>query len=155
MTVGFVGRANNWAHRIRRVHAAPPSMVRQPPSAYTELIRVLARSLDSQVTGRDVQPPVTKSDVNDAIQRRTVHYRGRVQGVGFRFTVQAIAARHDVRGFVRNLSDGRVVLMAEGTAAALDDFLSAVDDEMQRYIAGRDTSIEAATGEFSDFVIRR
>jgi acylphosphatase len=48
--------------------------------------------------------------------------RGDVQGVGFRFFTQRAAARHQVRGYVRNLPDGRVESHAEGTAKAVEDF---------------------------------
>ena len=46
--------------------------------------------------------------------RRTSHFSGHVQGVGFRYTVQDLAADFDVRGYVRNLPDGRVELVVEG-----------------------------------------
>ncbi|MCA1818293.1 MAG: acylphosphatase, partial [Acidobacteria bacterium] len=39
---------------------------------------------------------------------------GRVQRVGFRFFAQRAAARHQVAGYVRNLADGRVEVLAEG-----------------------------------------
>ena len=47
---------------------------------------------------------------------------GEVQGVGYRFFVQRSSARHQVRGYVRNLEDGRVEVLAEGKAAAVDAF---------------------------------
>jgi acylphosphatase len=49
-----------------------------------------------------------------ALERRTVFYSGLVQGVGFRYTTQRIAQQHAFAGFVRNLPDGRVQLVAEG-----------------------------------------
>jgi len=47
---------------------------------------------------------------------------GRVQGVGYRFFVQRAAARHQVRGYVRNLDDGSVESLAEGDAKAVENF---------------------------------
>jgi acylphosphatase len=44
---------------------------------------------------------------------------GRVQGVGFRFFTEAAAAREGLRGWVRNLPDGRVEVVAEGDAEAV------------------------------------
>ena len=46
--------------------------------------------------------------------RNTVHYTGHVQGVGFRYTTTTIAGKHNVAGYVQNLPDGRVRLVAEG-----------------------------------------
>jgi acylphosphatase len=91
---------------------------------------------------------------NEASQRREVVYSGRVQGVGFRYTVRAIAARFDVTGFVRNLADGRVHLVAEGTPAVLDGILAAIADEMERYIERAETTTRPASGEFADLQIR-
>lgn len=45
---------------------------------------------------------------------------GRVQGVGFRMFAEAAAAREGVHGYVRNLADGGVEVMAEGDQAAMD-----------------------------------
>ena len=53
---------------------------------------------------------------------RHLFISGLVQGVGFRFFAQRAAARHQVRGFVRNLEDGRVEAWAEGQPAAVNDF---------------------------------
>ena len=47
---------------------------------------------------------------------------GRVQGVGFRYFAQAAASRENVDGWARNLSDGRVEILAEGEEDALERF---------------------------------
>lgn len=47
---------------------------------------------------------------------------GTVQGVGFRFFAQRAAARHQVLGYVRNLTDGRVEAFAEGEAKTVEAF---------------------------------
>ena len=47
---------------------------------------------------------------------------GDVQGVGFRYFTQRVAARHQVTGYVRNLADGRVEALAEGTPESVEGF---------------------------------
>ena len=48
--------------------------------------------------------------------------RGDVQGVGYRFFTQRAAARHQVRGYVRNLPDGAVESYVEGIDKAVENF---------------------------------
>ena len=92
--------------------------------------------------------------VSEAPERREVYYRGRVQGVGFRYTTRSVAQRFEVTGFVKNLPDGRVQLVAEGAPAELERFLGAVEDHLGRYVADAQQHSSAATGEFSGFEIR-
>ena len=47
---------------------------------------------------------------------------GEVQGVGYRFFAQRAAARHQVVGYVKNLDDGRVEVLAEGPAPQVEAF---------------------------------
>lgn len=47
---------------------------------------------------------------------------GIVQGVGYRFFVERMAAQHDIRGYAKNLRDGRVEVYAIGTADQLARF---------------------------------
>jgi acylphosphatase len=83
-----------------------------------------------------------------------IFYSGRVQGVGFRYTVKLTATGFDVTGTVRNLPDGRVELVAEGTKEELDAFHRAIQDsEVGRFIRQETTSWSEATGEFRGFEI--
>lgn len=88
------------------------------------------------------------------LERRTVHYAGRVQGVGFRYMTTSIAQRFAVAGFVQNLSDGRVRLVAEGTVSELNAFFAAIDDAMSLNIRERQVDSSAPSGEFHDFRTR-
>ena len=48
--------------------------------------------------------------------------KGRVQGVGFRCFVQRSAAKHQVKGYVRNLENGDVECYAEGAEKSVELF---------------------------------
>jgi acylphosphatase len=70
---------------------------------------------------------------------KLVYYAGDVQGVGFRATATSIARRHPaVRGWVRNLADGRVELFADGPGDAVEAFLTDVRDRMAGHIDTED-----------------
>jgi acylphosphatase len=86
--------------------------------------------------------------------RRQVYFQGRVQGVGFRYTVRNIAMRHNITGYVRNLPDGRVELVAEGPDDEMDQFLESIKQRMHEYIREVQQHIHPATGEFPQFQIR-
>ena len=83
-----------------------------------------------------------------------IHYSGTVQGVGFRYTVRHIASRFEVTGFVRNLRDGRVQLVAEGEKGEIDQFLEAIDDSLGGYVRQKDVHQSVATKQFASFDIR-
>ena len=66
---------------------------------------------------------------------RHVFYEGRVQGVGFRYTTRRIATGFEVAGWVRNLPDGRVEMLAAGESDELEAFLQAIrDSELASFI---------------------
>lgn len=80
-------------------------------------------------------------------------YSGRVQGVGFRYTARNLALNFDVTGFVRNLPDGRVELVVEGTAREVEAFLSALSERMTDFVRRAEKHAEPATGQFQAFQI--
>ena len=60
------------------------------------------------------------------LHARRWYIDGRVQGVGFRYFAQARALEVGLRGWARNLEDGRVEVYATGTDQQLDEFRGAV-----------------------------
>ena len=81
--------------------------------------------------------------------RVELRVHGRVQGVGFRYATEREAGRLGLRGFVRNLDDGSVEIVAEGDAAALDRLVAWAHHGPRMAIVDRvDVTRSAATGEF-------
>jgi acylphosphatase len=85
--------------------------------------------------------------------RKHVYYAGAVQGVGFRYTARRLARHAGLTGFVKNLDDGRVEVVAEGRAAAVDRYLADVAEAMQEYIRGVEAIDETPTDEFDAFTV--
>ena len=86
------------------------------------------------------------------IARRFI-VRGRVQGVGFRYFAIRAAQKVGVSGTVRNLPDGTVEAIAEGSETAIAEFRSELEhgpsyghvsrvDEMEMQPSGRYTGFE-------------
>ena len=59
----------------------------------------------------------------EATRRVHVHIRGRVQGVALRHYTRETARQLALSGWVRNLADGGVEAVAEGSGAALEQFV--------------------------------
>ena len=58
-----------------------------------------------------------------SIQRVRLIITGRVQGVGFRFSTREAAIQRGVNGWVRNLSDGRVEAVLEGSQPDVESMI--------------------------------
>lgn len=81
---------------------------------------------------------------------------GEVQGVGYRYFAQRSAAKHQIRGYVKNLADGRVEILAEGVEKAVNEFKH---DLAAGPTHGRVTGVEELvvdpSGRYSSFRIDR
>jgi acylphosphatase len=82
-----------------------------------------------------------------------VFFSGTVQGVGFRFAVKNIADNFMVTGCVRNRSDGRVELVAEGQTQELEDFLKEIERTMSAYISKKIIEWNAPEKKYDSFEI--
>ena len=55
------------------------------------------------------------------LKRIHIFVTGRVQGVFFRQSTRVMAIKNNVNGWVRNLDDGRVEIVAEGETQNIDN----------------------------------
>jgi acylphosphatase len=87
------------------------------------------------------------------MERITAIAKGRVQGVGYRLFVASCAHMTGVHGYVRNMQDGSVMMVAESSRASLEDFVRMVRALEELLIQVRDLSVTpcAATGEYKGF----
>ncbi|MBO6103115.1 MAG: acylphosphatase [Opitutales bacterium] len=75
--------------------------------------------------------------------RLQIWFEGHVQGVGFRYKANFIAKGYDVSGFVRNLDDGRVHLLACGAEREVREYAA----ELKRAMA----DVIKKAEEYADF----
>ena len=81
---------------------------------------------------------------------------GTVQGVGFRFFTQRAAARHQVRGYVRNLADGRVEALAEGDAKDVQGFFEDLSTGPKyAEVSDVEETVLEPSGLYSSFLIEK
>jgi len=83
-----------------------------------------------------------------------VFYSGRVQGVGFRFTAEDIAGDLGINGWVKNLRDGRVEIVAEAEEGLILQFMTRLNQYFSNYIRDQDIQWQEAKGELQDFKVR-
>ena len=81
--------------------------------------------------------------------------QGHVQGVSFRYYTQRLARELRLTGYVRNLWDGSVEVVAEGQRPVLDELLAFLHAGPQGALVLQvGTKWLAPTGEFDRFEVR-
>ena len=71
-----------------------------------------------------------------------------------RYKVSYIARRHNLRGYIKNLEDGRVEIVVEGYKDRIESFIKDIDiKEYPIYVESIDVRYEDARNEFRSFKI--
>ncbi len=87
--------------------------------------------------------------------RALIIVRGIVQGVGYRFFTVKKAREYQIRGYVRNIPDGTVEVMAEGDKGMLQDFIKQLRiGPVSAQITGMDVQWFDDEMGFEDFNIK-
>ena len=78
---------------------------------------------------------------------------GRVQGVGFRFTARRAASRRQLTGYVRNMPNGSVEMLAQGRPEDVNDCIQDIKEYFTGYL--KETKIEEIPPDprYTDFKI--
>jgi acylphosphatase len=88
-------------------------------------------------------------------RRAHLFVTGRVQGVFFRLETKHNADRHDVKGWVRNLPDGRVEALFEGEKHAVETLIAFCrQGPSGAEVAKIELTWQTYTGEFDRFKIK-
>lgn len=87
-------------------------------------------------------------------KRAHIYYEGMVQGVGFRLSAQARAISLGLKGWVKNLDDGRVEVLCEGAERDVKTFLEKMALAFGTYVGHADIEWTDAIGEYEGFDIR-
>ena len=89
------------------------------------------------------------------LKRIHIFVTGRVQGVFFRQSTRVIAIKNNVNGWVRNLDDGRVEIIAEGEIQNIDALVDwCKTGPANSRVDEFELSEENPTGEFENFEVR-
>jgi len=80
--------------------------------------------------------------------RLTARFTGNVQGVGFRATAVNLSKDFIVAGTVKNMDDGSVRLVVEGSENQVTGMLHAIEMRLVNKIDNVDTDTAPATDQF-------
>ncbi len=92
--------------------------------------------------------------MEESVFHTEIFYSGRVQGVGFRYCTYQAAREFEVSGYVTNLSDGRVLLEAEGIESEIIGFKKEVENRLQPFIRKTEEKSQHRIPRFSGFTLK-
>jgi acylphosphatase len=84
---------------------------------------------------------------------RRIIFSGQVQGVGFRFTAHRIAGRYALTGWVRNVRDGTVEMVAQGVSEDIDECIRDIEDSFRGCVTETKTDEIPPSPQYRDFKI--
>ena len=86
--------------------------------------------------------------------RKRIYFSGRVQGVGFRYTAKMRADSLGLTGYVMNLSDGRVLMEAQGESVLIDKLVASMNTDSYIQVTGIEAEEIPINGNETSFSYR-
>jgi acylphosphatase len=84
--------------------------------------------------------------------KAVITVQGVVQGVGYRFFVLNQAHLYDVKGYVRNMPDGTVQVIAEGEKGIVKEFVERLRiGPLSAHVTGIDVKWDEKDAGFTEF----
>lgn len=103
--------------------------------------------LVARVTGHESRVTIMTNSA------RRIVFVGRVQGVGFRFTAFNRANRYGLTGRVRNMPDGTVEMIVQGSVDDISDCVRDIKESFGDYITRTCIEQIGIESEYKDFRI--
>lgn len=88
-----------------------------------------------------------------SLAAKHITFTGRVQGVGFRFTTLRIANRYELTGYVRNLPNGSVEMLAQGRSEDIAECIRDILETFQGNITETKENDVSYDSLYADFKI--
>ena len=90
-----------------------------------------------------------------SVSATQIHFSGKVQGVGFRASTTRVARELGLRGYVKNLKDGRVELVSADSAEQIDKLVDSLKERFGNGIQSIERSELKLESQPTDFEIIR
>ena len=91
--------------------------------------------------------------IHSFMTRAHIFFSGTVQGVGFRYTTRHIAADLNLKGWVRNLPDGRVEMVVEGAKEIIEELCARLIKRFDGFIQNREIDYTEAAPHYKNFEV--
>lgn len=82
-----------------------------------------------------------------------IFFSGTVQGVGFRYTTHQMASSLNLKGWVKNLPDGRVEILVEGPKSEIEDLCKRIEAHFDGYIRQKTINFFDAQNQLKSFQV--